>query len=154
MRRQAGADTIDFDTQEGRAHFTMQSPKKIDLVAIQKAAHGAGYTITTLEITAVGHAATRRCEECKKNVPCLKVEKTGQLLELAGSLPGGRRLRVRLAESDWGRDVLGLFTPKKHVPLRVLKVEEAASPDTPEPARSPEPEPRGSPTTGGGTSSR
>ena len=113
----------------------MRAPKKIDLVAIQKAANCAGYTIETLEVEVVGQAAKANCKDCKKETDHLRVEKTGQLLELSGKLPAGRRLRVQLAGSGWGKESFGFFTPKTHAPLGVKKFEDAPSPEKPAPQK-------------------
>lgn len=104
------------------ARYTLRSPKKIDFMAIQKAVHGAGYTIKDLEMEVSGVAQRKACPTCRKQSLFLRVEKTGQLIEIDGDVPLRRHLRIRAAGSEWGKDFLGRFAPKKHVVLKVMKV--------------------------------
>ena len=112
---------MELDTEEGYARFTLRAPKKVDFVAIQNAAHAAAYTIKKLEIEIAGEVTKARCDTCKKESLYLKVNSTGQLLEIEGNVQVGHRGRLRASADDWGKDVFGFFTPKKHV---VLKVED------------------------------
>ncbi len=123
MRRQAGADTVTLDTRKGTATFTYNTPRQIDFGSIQRAAHTAAYTIKRLELSVLGQLTSAACAACQKDVPHLKVDQTGQLLEIRGDLSGvatGTRARLLGRTGKWGRDRFGALRPRPHVVLDVV----------------------------------
>lgn len=56
----------------------------------------------------------------------LKVDHTGQLLEIEGNLEIGKHVKIRGSATDWGKDVLGFFTTKKHVILKAIELPQTA----------------------------
>ena len=87
-------------------------------MTLQTAAHGAAYTLDRLDIEVDGEVVKSRCERCKKDALYLKVDKTDQLLEIAGDVAVGTRGRVRASATDWPVDVMGFLTPNRHVVLQ------------------------------------
>ncbi len=90
-------------------------------MAIQEAAHDAGYTINKLDIEVTGEVVTKQCDTCNRKVQFLRVAKTGQLLEIKGDLPKGRPIKIRGSASDWGEDRSGSFSPQRHVILKAIE---------------------------------
>ena len=102
----------------------MLTPKKIDFTALQTAAHGAGYTIKKMEIETSGTVTKAPGTTSKKEVLFLKVDKTGQLLEIEGGVEAGRHVRIRGSTTEWGKDLLGFFAPKKHIVLQAVVLDQ------------------------------
>ena len=113
-----------MDTEKGYARFTMLTPKKIDFTAIQTATHGAGYTITNLAIETSGIVTKASGTTSEKEALFLKVDKTGQLLEIDGDVEAGGHVRIRGSTTEWGKDVLGFFSPRKHIVLKVVVLDQ------------------------------
>ena len=51
-----------------------------------------------------GEVITKACDTCNRKAQFLKVEKTGQLVEIKGDLPEERRIKIRGSASNWGKD--------------------------------------------------
>ena len=102
----------------------MRTPKKIDFKTIQTAAHGAGYTVEKLELEACGAVTKASCKTCKKEALFLKVDKTGQLIEIEGDIKVGAHVRIRGSATEWGKDLLGSFSPKEHVVLKAVVLDQ------------------------------
>ena len=102
MRRQVGATTVDIDTIEGYARYTIGEPRRIDFGAIEEAAHDAGYTLTGLTLTVTGRVEEFACDVCDDDVLALRLPGTGQRLEVQGDLPPpGETARVTVSVSSW-----------------------------------------------------
>ena len=125
MRRQAGADTMKLDTRKEVARFSFRKAKKIDLEAIGYAVYSSGYTLRQVEVEVSGVVVRKPCLDCKHESKFLRVEKTGQLLEIEGDVPVGKRGQFKLLASKW--PVARTWFPGykgvgKHVVLRVVAV--------------------------------
>lgn len=83
--------------------------------------HSAGYTISKLEIDVEGTVTGGPCTECKKKAALfLKLDTTGQLLEIDTDLRVGWHGKIRGSATEWGRDRLGFLVPNKHVVLKAV----------------------------------
>ena len=78
------------------------TPAEIDFSEIDQAVQGAGYTLKTVTVELEGQMETASCETCAGDVAMLRVAETGQLLELRGDVPSGRKIRVVASVSGWG----------------------------------------------------
>ncbi len=83
--------------------YTLIKPKVIDFAAVEKASHGAGYTLKHVELEVTGTLIKKRCEVCEKEVPFLKLDHTGQLFEVSGDVAAGGHVDVRGTVTGWGR---------------------------------------------------
>ena len=101
MRRQVGADTMDLDNIGGVVHYSLYTPRTLDLEDIQEAVYGAGYTLTGIEFLVDGRTVSRPCDTCDREVVFLELDETGQLIELTGKIPAGLHARVEGALSSW-----------------------------------------------------
>ena len=102
MRRQVGADAIDFDMEEGFAHYAVLRPSRIDFAVLEQALYGAGYTLADACFEFTGTAERARCDACDRETLQVVIDGTGQRFDLDGAdVPVGRRLRVRVRAVGW-----------------------------------------------------
>jgi len=117
-----------LDTRKELARFSLRKAKKIDLEAIGYAVYSSGYTLKQAEVEVPGVVVRKPCVDCKRESKFLRVEETGQLLEIEGDVPVGKRGRFKLLAPKWpaartwfpGYKGLG-----KHVVMKVVDVQDA-----------------------------
>lgn len=114
MRRQGGAYTVDLDTQEGIATYTLARPQTIDFGKSKEAATAAAYTITKIDLEVDGRTLAGECDTCGE-VTYLEVRGTGQRFEIAGEMAPGTDVCVLTNVQGWDTD---------HPRLEVLELHE------------------------------
>ena len=115
VRIRAGAETIDLDGQKGYVRYQLFTARRIDFAAMEKATLGAGYTLKSIALETTGEVVRARCKTCNDERPFLKIDPTGQLLELDGTVAAGRLLRVHGSVSGWAEN---------HAVLKVIRAVE------------------------------
>ena len=112
-----GATNIRIDTEEGHAGYALAAPTQLDFAAIEKATHGAGYTLQRIEVEVPGRFVQLACEVCDEVRTFLEIEGTGQTLEVSGEAPDpGIGVQVRGSVTGWATG---------HATVEVLQVTRA-----------------------------
>jgi hypothetical protein len=101
LRRQLGATNIDLDTLTGWAQFTLDEPERITFDALEETAWAASYTIKEVRLDITGRVVAGRCATCEADVMHVKVDGTGQLLEVTGEVQEGEHLRFVMRTESW-----------------------------------------------------
>ena len=100
-----GAEAIDLDTIKSYARFAYVTPRKFPFAKFDKTAQDAGYTLKKVTLETRGTIGKAHCSTCVTEALFLKVDKTGQLIELSGKIDVGRHVIVRGELNGW-RDSL------------------------------------------------
>jgi len=102
LRRLDGVDHVALDTVEQRALITFGEPVRIDFARLVAAADSAAFPTAAIRLEAGGEITTRPCSDCEEDRAFLRLEGTGQELELRGAgIAAGGDLKLSAAVRGW-----------------------------------------------------
>ncbi len=106
LERQLGALGVDLDSEGGWVKFGLAGPQ-IDLAGIAQAMEDANYTLRGMEFETVSEVVAARGDALS-----LRVEATGQLFDVRGSVRAGDRGRIRAVVTGWPDGPFVLTVPE------------------------------------------
>lgn len=102
MERQAGASHVELDTEAQWARVYFVPPTKLDFKTLVEAALSAAFPTVGMEVEVTGTVIERTCEHCQSPRQFLRMDRTGQELELAGSpYAVGAEVTVQARVEGW-----------------------------------------------------
>ena len=102
MRRLDGVVHVQLDTEIQFARISFAEPTEFDFPGYAEAAKSAAYETIAMLLSASGTVEQARCDECEAERAFLRIDETGQLIELATpELQPGEHISGELAVTGW-----------------------------------------------------
>jgi len=81
---------VELNPREGHLTYDLVRQRQLDFSSFREVLRGAGYTLRAIELRVPGTVVERPCEPCGANRSFLRVDRSGQLLELGGGTSAGQ----------------------------------------------------------------
>ncbi len=102
MRRLDGVVHVQLDTEIQFARISFAEPTEFDFPSYAEAAKSAAYETIAMLLSASGTVERARCDECETEREFLRIDETGQLIELSTpDLRPGEHIRGELSVTGW-----------------------------------------------------
>jgi hypothetical protein len=102
LRRLDGVIHVQLDTEIQFARITFAEPTELDFPSYAEAAKSAAYETISMLLSASGTVERAQCERCQDERTFLRLDETGQLLELStADLTPGEHISGELSVTGW-----------------------------------------------------